>query len=132
MSNTTKMAAPSTTTKANLAEGLFIFGSWLNSQVPNDLDLLFVYDERICSPQNAISVRQALMKGGALLGLPAIQVVLLSETESFQCRFIESEGAIPLQKWAYEHCDDSLRQLLNICESQRDSIIQPRVGGDAG
>jgi hypothetical protein len=111
-----KMVAPSTTTKADLSGRLFVFGSWLSSQTPKDLDLVFVYDQSICSPQDAISVRRALIRCGARLGLPPIHVVLLSETESSQCRFIELEGAILLQKWADERCDDLLRRLISETE----------------
>ena len=65
-----------------------------------------------------------------------IHVVLLSEAESAQCGFVESVGAIPLKTWANEHPDDLLcrftEEITNIRESQRDSIIQPRVGPQRG
>lgn len=109
----TRMESPDTTIEANLAGELFIFGSWLNSKTPGDLDLLFVYDETVCSPQAAVAVRYALKKCGASLGFRDIDVVLLSRAESMQCGFIESEGAVPLQKWADEHCDDLLRRLID-------------------
>jgi hypothetical protein len=95
----TKMANLCTTTEASSIDSLYVFGSVLNSDAPNDLDLIFVYDERVCSPQQAINVRRTLMERGLSLKLPPIHVVLLTRSESIQCRFIESEGALPLQKW---------------------------------
>jgi len=92
---------------------VFIFGSWLRSQAPKDLDLLYVYNERVCSPQRAIKVRHTLIDCGVRLGLPPVHVVVLSEAESVQCRFIESEDATPVQKWADEHCDGSLQRLID-------------------
>ncbi len=118
MLSTTKTENQLITTKAKFPGELFIFGSWLDSETPRDLDLLFVYDKRVCSPQVAIEDRRALMEYGARLGLPAIHVVLLSESESVQCRFIESEGAVPLQKWIYKHPDSVLRRFI-------DEVVQP-------
>jgi hypothetical protein len=109
----TRMASPDTTTVANLTGELFVFGSWLTSQTPKDLDLLFVYDETVCSPQAAVAVRHTLKQCGASLGFLNIDVVLLSRAESIQCRFIELEGAVPLQKWADQHCDDLLWRLID-------------------
>jgi hypothetical protein len=91
---------------------MFIFGSWLNSPVPKDLDLVFIYDDSVCSSQGAITVRQTLKECGSRLGLPAIHVVLLSEAENAQCNFIESVDAVPLKTWVNEHPDDSLNRLI--------------------
>lgn len=116
MLNTTTMATPFITTGDNPTGRLFIFGSWLSSPMPNDLDLVFIYDDCVCSPQDAINVRQALKECGARLGIPAIHVVLLSEAESVQCGFIESVGAVPLKIWINEHRDDLLRRLIEEAE----------------
>ena len=112
MLNTMKMVVPSTTIKARLPGKIFIFGSWIRLQEPNDLDLLFVYDEQLCTSQQAVLARNALIESGRRLGVRAIHVVLLSESESAQCRFIESEGALPLEEWINGHPESPLCHLV--------------------
>ena len=125
MLSTTRMANPFITAEDKPTGRVLIFGSWLNSPVAKDLDLVFIYDDGVCSPQGAITVRKALKESGVRLGLPAIHVILLSEAENAQCGFIESVGAVPLKTWANEHPDDLLcrftEEIASIGESQRDS-----------
>jgi hypothetical protein len=106
------MANPFITAEDKPTGRVFIFGSWLNSPAPKDLDLVFIYNDRVCSPKDAIAVRQALKESGTRVGLATIHVVLLSEDESVQSDFIESVGAVPLKTWANEHRDDSLNRLI--------------------
>jgi hypothetical protein len=130
MLSTTTMANPFITAEDEPTGRVFIFGSWLNSPVPKDLDLVFIYDDGVCSPQDAIIARQALKECGARLGL-TIHVILLSEAENAQCGFIKSVGAVPLKTWANEHPDDLLHRftegIANVWESQRASFPKPRV-----
>jgi hypothetical protein len=114
---------------ANQIGRLYLFGSWLKSQTPNDLDLLFVYRSHICSPQAAITVRRAVEESGSVQGFGRVHIVLLSEEEEAQSEFIKSVGAIPLEEWINAKSDSWLRSLIKNAQQR---LNQSQKSGGSG
>lgn len=90
------MEIQSITTKVPEYSEAFIFGSVFSSPNPKDLDLLVIYDEHACPPQQAYANHNELCQ---LLcnafNLP-VHIIPLTRSEARHSRFIEYSKAIPL------------------------------------
>ena len=75
---------------------LYIFGSALSSDYPNDLDVLVIYDPSACPPQVAYSFhREAMLDLEASFHMP-VHITLLTPSEESGTEFIKRTGAIEL------------------------------------
>jgi len=73
---------------------LYIFGSALTSDSPNDLDVLVVYDPVACPPRVAYQVhRRTVLDLEQYYGLP-VHLTLLTSSEEVGTDFIKRTGAI--------------------------------------
>lgn len=73
---------------------LFLFGSILKSQAPNDLDLLVVYDPELCPPELAYTYHRCMVDDmAAAYGLP-IHATFLTPSEQRATDFIARTCAV--------------------------------------
>jgi predicted nucleotidyltransferase len=85
------------TTRLPAGSKAYVFGSFLRSNSPRDLDILIVYDQDICPPPQAYQKHQMFLSClGEHLAIP-IDVTLLTKEEVLSSRFIEDTGAICLE-----------------------------------
>ena len=80
----------------NIPEGstLFLFGSILKSQAPNDLDILVVYDPVVCPPEVAYTYHRSMVDElVAAYGLP-IHATFLTPSEQRATDFISRTCAV--------------------------------------
>lgn len=76
-------------------EAVYIFGSWLYKTVPDDIDLLIVFDPRHCPIEEALLLRRRLAQiVEETLELKS-DIVLLTISEERQTDFIRSERCRP-------------------------------------
>jgi predicted nucleotidyltransferase len=92
----TKKETLSTLIKDNRLEEVYVFGSWLRSEIPNDVDLLIVFDPQKCSFAEAAMLRrqiaEAIFDSFDLAG----DIVLLTVREEEQADFVCAERCVPL------------------------------------
>jgi hypothetical protein len=75
----------------------YVFGSWLTSERPADLDVLIVYDPVHCDPSDAYSRLSPLLSYlEELTGLKA-HATILSHSEQEDAGFVAKVGAIALE-----------------------------------
>lgn len=73
---------------------LFLFGSILKSQAPNDLDILVVYDPEVCPPEVAYTYHRSMVDDLAVaFGLP-IHATFLTPSEERGTDFISRTCAV--------------------------------------
>lgn len=73
---------------------LFLFGSILKSQAPNDLDILVVYDPELCPPELAYTYHCSMVDDlAAAFGLP-IHPMFLTPSEQRATDFISRTSAV--------------------------------------
>lgn len=73
---------------------LYIFGSWLRSESPNDIDLLWVFDKEKIPTAEVLShvfMKEETMAGG--LSVP-IHHTILSVSEELELGFIQETDAV--------------------------------------
>lgn len=74
--------------------GLYLFGSYLRSVDPHDIDLLWLYDKRVMSPE-AMMVMVNELESFMATRLPQpIHHTILSTTENAEMGFLESVDAV--------------------------------------
>ena len=74
--------------------GLFLFGSYMQSVNPHDIDLLWLYDKTVMSPESMLArVNEIESFMAARLPVP-IHHTILSTTENEEMGFIESVDAV--------------------------------------
>ena len=72
----------------------YVFGSFINTEFPNDLDILFLYDPSKCLPQNAYKEHLSFIEYLKVCsGLP-VDVTLLTYDEQRQSNFLAKSKAI--------------------------------------
>ena len=77
----------------------FVFGSYLTSAVPRDLDLLIIYDIAVCPPSDAYRVHAHFTANlREMAGVP-IDLTLLTSTEADRTQFVERSNAIAIETW---------------------------------
>jgi predicted nucleotidyltransferase len=77
----------------------YIFGSALETDHPNDLDVLIVYEQKLC-PTDAVYDRHKKFVRNIEESLEIeIDCTFLSEREEKNIQFISSEDCILLNKW---------------------------------
>jgi hypothetical protein len=78
---------------------LYIFGSALHSQTPQDLDVLVVYDPARVSPLTVYEQMQStFLELRKRTGL-SVHPTLLALTEALESRFLERYGCIDAAAW---------------------------------
>jgi len=78
---------------------VFVFGSALRTENPDDLDLLVVYDPVVCPPKQARDRAEALASELTRdIGLQP-HVVVLTKAEELSIRFVQSEGCVGFFAW---------------------------------
>lgn len=78
---------------------VFVFGSALRAENPNDLDLLVVYDPVVCPPKQARDRAEALASELTRdIGLQP-HVVVLTKSEEQNVRFVQSEECVEFLTW---------------------------------
>ena len=74
----------------------FVFGSFLRSAHPKDLDLLVIYDPSQCPPNIAYRAHAPISaRLGEKMGVP-VDMTLLTYREEQSSRFIAESGALPI------------------------------------
>ncbi|MBR3922210.1 MAG: hypothetical protein IKJ45_03800 [Kiritimatiellae bacterium] len=74
--------------------GLFLFGSYMQSVNPHDIDLLWLYDKTVMSPESMLAtVNEIESFMAARLPVP-IHHTILSTTENTETGFLESVDAV--------------------------------------
>lgn len=74
--------------------GLFVFGSYMQSVNPHDIDLLWLYDKTVVSPESMlVTVNEIESFMAARLPVP-IHHTILSTTENAELGFLESVDAV--------------------------------------
>ena len=77
----------------------FIFGSYLTSTVPRDIDLLIIYDRAVCPPSDAYRAHSHFLANlREIIGVP-IDLTLLTSTEADRTQFIERSNAVAIEVW---------------------------------
>jgi len=77
---------------------LFLFGSILKSQAPNDLDILVVYDPEFCPPELAYTYHRPMVDDlAAAYGLP-VHATFLTPSEQRATDFISRTCAVPFSE----------------------------------
>jgi predicted nucleotidyltransferase len=75
---------------------IFVFGSWLKSASPSDVDLLLVYDEARHSPSDFLQVSKLIGDMLRRYFARPVHLVRLTVREEAEVRFVEREGCVPL------------------------------------
>ena len=86
-------------TKFNLPKSSvpYVFGSFLSSSSPRDIDILIVYDPAICNPAQAYDLHLEFADNlERAVGLP-VHLTLLAMEEERGCGFIADARAVPLE-----------------------------------
>lgn len=74
--------------------GLFVFGSYMQSVNPHDIDLLWLYDKTVVSPESMlVTVNEIESFMAARLPVP-IHHTILSTTENAELGFLGSVDAV--------------------------------------
>lgn len=74
--------------------GLFLFGSYIQSVNPHDIDLLWLYDKTVMSPESMLArVNEIESFMAARLPVP-IHHTILSTTENVEMGFLEGVDAV--------------------------------------
>lgn len=79
--------------KSSLA---YLFGSFLNSASPNDVDVLIVYDPQFCAPADAYELHSSFVNRLQEITGIAVHVTLLTIDEERECNFINDASAVRL------------------------------------
>jgi len=78
-------------------EQVYVFGSWLSSERPNDLDVLITYDSLYCSPAEVIEYSDEIAEAiEQFSGLP-VDLVRLSLVEATETDFVRLEGCVAIE-----------------------------------
>ena len=83
---------------ANLPKNsdIYIFGSFLNNAHPNDMDILIVYDDNLCSPKLAYREFHSIIRQLEQLFSLKVDVTLLTRDEENSVNFIKSENCLKI------------------------------------
>ena len=76
----------------------YVFGSWLTSERPADLDVLIVYDPVHCDPSDAYSRLSPLLSDLEELTGLKVHATILTYSEQEDASFVAKAGAIALEK----------------------------------
>ena len=79
--------------KSSLA---YLFGSFLNSTSPNDVDVLIVYDPQFCAPANTYELHGSFVNRLQEITGIAVHITLLTTDEERECNFINDTRAVRL------------------------------------
>lgn len=109
---------------------LFLFGSILKSQAPNDLDILVVYDPEFCPPELAYTYHRSMVDDlAAVYGLP-IHPTFLTRSEQRATDFIFRTSAVPYSEAQRGLTPRSTGPLLQAPQPEIPPH-HPHPGGDA-
>lgn len=96
---------------------LYVFGSWLRSEAPNDIDLLWVFDKEKIPTAEVLShvcMKEAAMARGLIV---PIHHTILSVSEELELGFIQETDAV----WVGDGVNESevlSRQLHELRETR--------------
>jgi predicted nucleotidyltransferase len=90
------MVSPNMRIKIPKGSKVYVFGSFLNVESPNDCDVLAVYDERICPPREAFRRHSSLVSDLQKMTELPIHLTLLTRSEERDVCFLRRTGAIPI------------------------------------
>lgn len=76
--------------------GIYLFGSSLYSDAPNDLDLAIIYKEELVNHETLILLQKDVAHCCALLIDLPIHLLVLSEAEEEEVAFLVKSGAEPV------------------------------------
>ena len=75
---------------------VYLFGSALSTRVPNDLDILLVYDQGMVTVRAALHIRKDLRRQVEYQAQLVADVCVLSRSELLSSRFVEQERAVKI------------------------------------
>ena len=82
------------TIDAKPVKDIYVFGSWLTSDAPNDIDILITYDPQVCSVHEAVRDTEEIADTiEACLGLPVHLVRLTLKTRLPRQTSLPCKGA---------------------------------------
>lgn len=73
---------------------LYLFGSFLKSQVPNDLDILVVYDPEVCPPESVYQYHRSMVINLSAAYSLRVHATFLTPSEQCATDFISRTGAV--------------------------------------
>lgn len=75
---------------------IYVFGSYLRSDAPADIDLLIVYDISECLPSEAHQRHKALLQEIQARFRLQVHAILLTQREESEIAFVSDTEAVPL------------------------------------
>src|ERR1035437_4586116 len=75
----------------------YVFGSFLKSPSPRDLDLLIVYDRLFCHPSKAYEMHQDFVDKLRKIVQVEVDLTLLTQEEARGSRFLQDTAAVPFE-----------------------------------
>lgn len=101
-------------TKLPEGTSVYVFGSFLNTRFPNDLDILFLYDPNKCLPQNAYREHRSYIEHLKVCSGLTVDATLLTYDEQRQSDFLSISKAVLATE-----CDELTRRCTRINYSLR-------------
>ncbi|WP_147270548.1 hypothetical protein [Marinomonas foliarum] len=106
-----------------LPEGteVYVFGSFINTASPNDLDILFLYDPSKCLPQNAYKEHLSFIEYLEVCSELKVDATLLTYEEQLESNFLAISKAIPVNE-----CEELTKRFTRINYSLRSKFAAER------
>lgn len=89
----------------NRLEEVYVFGSWLTSGMPKDIDLLIVFDPQRCRIHEALFLRHQLARAVEDTFSLTSDIILLTTAEEREVGFVRAEGCVPFFSAVRAKCE---------------------------
>ena len=83
----------------NNVYSVYLFGSWLHSDNPKDIDVLIVYNPTICPPSKIQAMTRPFLEQLRRIFNLEVDTVYLTEKEEKDINFIKTERCISIDKF---------------------------------
>jgi predicted nucleotidyltransferase len=77
---------------------VYVFGSYLDTVEPEDIDILVVYDEHACHPKNAFVTYKLLLQQIENILSYKVDLTLLTKKEERSLRFKDRVKCLPIKE----------------------------------
>lgn len=103
---------------------LYVFGSCLRNDGPNDIDLLWVYNKNMFNTQQALEFVNKQATHLQLLTSISIHNTILSDSEENSVHFIDAVEAQCLYSWTTKERDIDYDEMARIDSIRRETRLQ--------
>lgn len=103
---------------------LYVFGSCLRNDGPNDIDLLWVYNKNMFNTQQALEFVNKQATHLQLLTSISIHNTILSDSEENSAHFIDAVEAQCLYSWTTKERDIDYDEMARIDSIRRETGLQ--------